>query len=33
MDAIVVDFFHWTRQGDFKFEPATGPTRKAMVGS
>ena len=31
MDAIVVDFFHWTRQGDFKFEPRDWPNPKAMV--
>lgn len=31
MDAIVIDFFHWTRQGDFKFEPRDWPNPKAMV--
>ena len=31
MDAIVIDFFHWTRQGDFKFEPRDWPDPKAMV--
>ena len=31
MDAIVVDFFHWTRQGDFKFEPRDWPNPDAMV--
>ena len=31
MDAIVVDFFHWTRQGEFKFEPRDWPDPKAMV--
>lgn len=31
MDAIVVDFFHWTRQGDFKFEPRDWPDPAAMV--
>ena len=31
MDAIVVDFFHWTRQGDFKFEPRDWPAPDAMV--
>ena len=31
MDAIVVDFFHWTRQGDFKFEPRYWPDPDAMV--
>ena len=29
MDAIVIDFFHWTRQGDFKF----GAIRLARPGS
>ena len=31
MDAIVVDFFHWTKQGEFKFEPRDWPDPKAMV--
>jgi len=31
MDAIVIDFFHWTRQGDFKFEPLDWPDPEAMV--
>jgi alpha-D-xyloside xylohydrolase len=31
MDAIVIDFFHWTRQGDFKFEPRDWPDPAAMV--
>ena len=31
MDAIVIDFFHWTRQGDFKFEPRDWYDPKAMV--
>ena len=31
MDAIVVDFFHWTMQGDFKFEPRDWPDPQAMV--
>ena len=31
MDAIVVDFFHWTMQGDFKFEPREWPDPEAMV--
>ena len=31
MDAIVIDFFHWTRQGDFKFEPRDWPDPQAMV--
>ena len=31
MDAIVVDFFHWTMQGEFKFEPRDWPDPEAMV--
>lgn len=31
MDAIVVDFFHWTMQGEFKFEPRDWPNPEAMV--
>ncbi len=31
MDVIVVDFFHWTMQGDFKFEPRDWPDPAAMV--
>ncbi len=31
MDAIVVDFFHWTMQGDFKFELRDWPDPDAMV--
>lgn len=31
MDAIVVDFFHWTRQGEFKFEKRDWPDPDAMV--
>ena len=31
MDAIVVDFFHWTMQGDFRFEPRDWPDPEAMV--
>ncbi|MBQ8781110.1 MAG: glycoside hydrolase family 31 protein [Oscillospiraceae bacterium] len=31
MDAIVIDFFHWTRQGDFKFEPRDWSDPQAMV--
>ena len=30
-DAIVVDFFHWTMQGDFKFEKRDWPDPDAMV--
>ena len=31
LDAIVIDFFHWTRQGDFKFEKRDWPDPEAMV--
>ncbi len=31
MDAIVIDFFHWTIQGDFKFAPRDWPDPEAMV--
>lgn len=31
MDAIVIDFFHWTMQGEFKFEPLDWPDPDAMV--
>lgn len=31
MDAIVIDFFHWTKQGEFKFEPLDWPDPEAMV--
>lgn len=31
MDAIVIDFFHWTMQGEFKFEPLDWPAPDAMV--
>ncbi len=31
LDAIVIDFFHWTLQGDFKFEPLDWPDPDAMV--
>ncbi len=31
MDAIVIDFFHWTMQGDFKFEPLDWPNPEEMV--
>lgn len=31
MDVIVIDFFHWTRQGDFKFEKRDWPDPKKMV--
>lgn len=31
MDAIVVDFFHWSLQGDFRFEPRDWPDPEGMV--
>lgn len=31
MDAIVIDFFHWTMQGDFKFEPRDWWNPEEMV--
>lgn len=31
MDVIVIDFFHWTRQGDFKFDPKDWQDPDAMI--
>ena len=31
LDAIVVDFFHWPRQGDWRFDPIDWPDPDAMV--
>jgi alpha-D-xyloside xylohydrolase len=31
LDVIVADFFHWTMQGDFKFDPVNWPDPDAMV--
>lgn len=31
MDVIVVDYFHWTMQGDWKFDPDCWPDPGAMV--
>lgn len=31
LDVIVIDFFHWTKQGDFKFDPADWPDPEAMI--
>ncbi len=31
LDVVVVDFFHWTRQGDFRFEPRDWPDPEGMV--
>ena len=30
IDVIVIDFFHWTRQGDWHFDPVYWPDPKAM---
>lgn len=30
VDVIVIDFFHWTRQGDWHFDPVYWPDPKAM---
>ena len=31
LDVIVIDFFHWTKQGDWKFDPECFPDPEAMV--
>ena len=31
LDVIVIDFFHWTRQGEWKFDKKYWPDPKAMV--
>ena len=31
LDVIVIDYFHWTQQGDYKFDPAYWPDPKAMT--
>ncbi|MHC4981997.1 MAG: glycoside hydrolase family 31 protein, partial [Planctomycetota bacterium] len=31
MDVIVADFFHWTKQGEWKFDPEDWPDPAAMV--
>lgn len=31
LDVIVIDFFHWTCQGDFKFDPEDWPDPEKMV--
>lgn len=30
LDVIIIDFFHWTRQGDWRFDPIYWPDPKAM---
>ncbi|MBQ3864992.1 MAG: glycoside hydrolase family 31 protein [Clostridia bacterium] len=31
LDVIVIDFFHWTKQGDWKFDPVCWPDPDAMI--
>ena len=31
LDVIVVDYFHWTEQGDYRFDPQYWPDPKAMA--
>jgi alpha-D-xyloside xylohydrolase len=31
LSVIVIDFFHWSKQGDWQFDPACWPDPKAMV--
>lgn len=31
LSVIVIDYFHWTRQGDWRFDPAEWPDPAAMV--
>lgn len=31
IDAIVIDFFHWTMQGDFQFDPIDWPDPEGMI--
>jgi alpha-D-xyloside xylohydrolase len=31
LSCIVIDFFHWTRQGEWRFDPAEWPDPEAMV--
>lgn len=31
LDVIVIDFFHWTRMGEWRFDPACWPDPAAMV--
>ncbi len=31
LSVIVCDYFHWTRQGEWKFDPTEWPDPKAMV--
>ena len=31
LDMIIIDYFHWTVQGDWKFDPRYWPDPKAMI--
>ena len=31
LDVIVIDFFHWIRQGDWSFDPEYWPNPQAMM--
>ena len=31
LDVIVIDFFHWTMQGDFRFDPIDWPDPEGMI--
>ncbi len=31
VSVIVIDYFHWTQQGEWKFDPAYWPDPKTMV--
>ena len=31
LSVIVIDFFHWTQQGDWRFDPEYFPDPKAMI--
>lgn len=31
IDVIVVDYFHWPKQGDFRFDPTYWPDPDAMI--
>ena len=31
LDVIVIDYFHWTERGDWKFDPQNFPDPKAMI--
>lgn len=31
LDLIVIDYFHWEKQGDWKFDPVYWPDPDAMI--